>query len=194
MVRPREFDRDAALERALRVFWANGFAATSTDELLKAMRIGRQSLYNTFGDKSALYREALNRYQQRLVAGHLERLDAPRAALDGIHALLDGLIPERADERVLGCMGVNSVSEFGTSDEELTGMRNAMSRRLHKRLVERIEEGQAAGAIDRALDSSVAAQAIQVAMTGIQVAARSGASAAELRRIARFTTDGLRRR
>lgn len=60
MVRPREFDRGEALQRAMRVFWAKGFAATSTDDLVQAMGIGRQSLYNAFGDKKRLYLEALD--------------------------------------------------------------------------------------------------------------------------------------
>ena len=64
MVRPREFDRDAALDRAMQVFWAKGFAATSTEDLVAAMGIGRQSLYNAFGDKRRLYLESLEAYQQ----------------------------------------------------------------------------------------------------------------------------------
>jgi TetR/AcrR family transcriptional repressor of nem operon len=59
MARPREFDREEALERATGVFWAKGYASTSTDDLLTAMGIGRQSLYNAFQDKRALYLEAL---------------------------------------------------------------------------------------------------------------------------------------
>ncbi|MEA2965178.1 MAG: TetR/AcrR family transcriptional regulator, transcriptional repressor for nem operon, partial [Alphaproteobacteria bacterium] len=59
MARPREFDRDEALERAMSVFWSKGFAATSTSDLVEAMQIGRQSMYDSFGDKRALYLEAL---------------------------------------------------------------------------------------------------------------------------------------
>src|SRR6267142_1909851 len=60
MARPREFDRDAAVQRAMSVFWRKGYAATSTDDLLRAMNIGRQSMYDTFGDKHRLYLEALD--------------------------------------------------------------------------------------------------------------------------------------
>ena len=64
MVRPKE-DRDAAVATAMSVFWAKGYAATSTDDLLRAMTIGRQSMYDTFGDKRRLYVEALERYSRR---------------------------------------------------------------------------------------------------------------------------------
>src|SRR5260221_11057894 len=75
MARPREFDREEALERATAVFWAKGYASTSTDDLLSAMGIARQSLYNAFQDKRALYLEALERYQRTTIAGHLQRLN-----------------------------------------------------------------------------------------------------------------------
>jgi AcrR family transcriptional regulator len=60
--RPKEFDREEALRRAIRVFWENGFAGTSTDDLVRAMGIGRQSLYDTFGDKRGLFLAALRVY------------------------------------------------------------------------------------------------------------------------------------
>jgi TetR/AcrR family transcriptional regulator, transcriptional repressor for nem operon len=64
MGRPRELDRERALKGATGGFWANGYAPTSTEDPLAAMRIGRQSLYNAFGDKRTLYLEALECYQR----------------------------------------------------------------------------------------------------------------------------------
>ena len=87
MARPREFDREDALERATGMFWAKGYASTSTDELLAAMGIGRQSLYNAFQDKRALYLEALERYQRTTVAGHLQRLNGAASPIAGVEAL-----------------------------------------------------------------------------------------------------------
>jgi TetR/AcrR family transcriptional regulator, transcriptional repressor for nem operon len=81
MVRPKEFDRDVAVERAMSVFWSKGYAATSTDDLLQAMQIGRQSMYDTFGDKRRLYVEALERYQLESVAGHIKRLRSAASPL-----------------------------------------------------------------------------------------------------------------
>src|SRR6202008_2517958 len=65
--RPRSFDRDQALERAMHVFWRQGYEATSVTDLTRAMRINPPSLYAAFGDKERLYLEALGRYQQRRV-------------------------------------------------------------------------------------------------------------------------------
>jgi AcrR family transcriptional regulator len=60
--RPREFDVDQALDRAMQVFWRKGYLGTSLDDLTKAMDINRPSLYAAFGNKGALYRQALERY------------------------------------------------------------------------------------------------------------------------------------
>ena len=91
MARPREFDREEALERATGVFWAKGYASTSTDDLLTAMGIARQSLYNAFQDKRALYLEALERYQRTTTAGHLHYLASGESGyMTGSSLTIDG--------------------------------------------------------------------------------------------------------
>jgi len=192
MARPREFDRDTALDKALRVFWAKGFAATSTDDLREAMGIGRQSLYGAFGDKRTLYLEALDTYQQRTNTGHITRLRRPSSPLQGIEDLLMGLVSDDATERELGCMGVGSVCEFGMTDPDLNVGRRAASAALGRRIAERVLEGQRSGEIAPHLEPDESAAFIQMTMTGLQVAARGGAKAAELRTMARFATELLR--
>src|SRR2546423_4201723 len=64
MARHKEFDRDEALQKAMEVFWSHGYEAASIQELVKQMGINRQSLYDTFGDKHALYLAALDRYRE----------------------------------------------------------------------------------------------------------------------------------
>src|SRR5580700_1977514 len=92
MARPREFDRDAAIERAMSVFWRKGYAATSTGDLLRAMNIGRQSMYDTFGDKHLLYLEALEKYQRESVAENIRRLRSTASPLAGIEAFVIGIL------------------------------------------------------------------------------------------------------
>jgi TetR/AcrR family transcriptional regulator, transcriptional repressor for nem operon len=124
MARPREFDREEALERATGVFWAKGYASTSTDDLLTAMGIGRQSLYNAFLDKRALYLEALERYQRTSTAGHLRRLNGAASPVAGVKALLLGLISDNDDTRALGCMGVGAICEFGATDPDIAALQS----------------------------------------------------------------------
>jgi TetR/AcrR family transcriptional regulator, transcriptional repressor for nem operon len=194
MARPREFDRDDALRRAMVVFWEKGYAATSTDDLLAAMRIGRQSLYNAFGDKRTLYLEALESYQRASISDHVQRLNTPASALDGLDAMLVGLVSEDSEIRGRGCMGVGAVCEFGSTDPEIEAIRAKAGPALHKRLVQRLKEGQAAGEIDAALNCNAAASFIQITMQGIQLAARAGADANTLRSQARFAIGRLKAR
>ena len=194
MARPREFDRELALERATGVFWAKGYASTSTEDLLAAMKIGRQSLYTAFGDKRALYLEALQRYQRATTSGHLQRLRAPVSPLAGVKALLLGLIVENDDRRAMGCMGVGAASEFGAGDPALAQLRARVGAVLFSGLVERLREGQARGEIDPAMNVKEAARFVQMTMTGLQLAARSGASVEALRSLAHFTVDRLKMR
>ncbi|HEY9345528.1 MAG TPA: TetR/AcrR family transcriptional regulator [Inquilinus sp.] len=175
----------------MQVFWAKGFAATSTDDLVQAMGIGRQSLYNAFGDKRRLYLEALEAYQQGTVAGHLKRLGAPASPVAGLRDLLLGLIAEDDGLRGLGCMGVGSVGEFGVSDPEVAALRAKAAPLLQARLVERLREGQADGEIVPEMDAGDAAEFIQMTMTGLQLAARGGAGLEDLRRMAAFAVNRL---
>jgi AcrR family transcriptional regulator len=194
MVRPVEFDRDTALDRAMRAFWVKGYASTSTEELLAAMKIGRQSLYNTFGDKRKLFLEALERYQRTSNAGHLDRLNSAKSPLRGIEALLVGLIAEDDGERALGCMGVRAIGEFGPGDSDLARLRSRAGSMLFKSLVERIRDGQALGEIDPSIDARDTAVFVQMTMQGIQLGARGGRDAKTLRSLAKFAISRLQPR
>lgn len=176
------------------VFWSKGYAGTSTDDLLQAMKIGRQSLYDTFGDKKRLYVETLERYQRESVAGHIERLRSSASPLAGIEALLLGLVSPDETRRKMGCMGVNSVSEFGNTDIDLVKLRTRSNRLLHKVVIERLRAAQDAGEIGRAVDIDDAARFVSMAMLGLQVAARAGESIQALRKMACFAVAGLKNR
>lgn len=191
MVRPREFDRDEALDRAMRVFWSKGYSATSTEDLLAAMEIGRQSLYNAFGDKRRLYLEALARYQEHSISAHIARLTRGSSALGGIRALLLGTIADNVSERANGCMGVNSAAEFGTTDADLNALRAAGGKRLKQQLLARIGEAQRAGEIDPQMSAEEVALFIGSSMQTIQLSARAGMAPAALRRLAKFMIERL---
>lgn len=192
MARPREFDRDAALAAAIDVFWSNGFAATSTEDLVQAMGIGRQSFYNAFGDKRQLYLEALETYQRNAISSHVGRLASPTSPLDGLRDLLTGLFPDDDALCGKGCMGAGSVGEFGTTDPELVEIRQKMIAVFHERVVERIREGQKLGEIDPGLDAEQAASLIEITISGLQLAARGGAGADELHNLAAFAAERFR--
>jgi TetR/AcrR family transcriptional regulator, transcriptional repressor for nem operon len=87
MARPREFDADTALDGAIGVFREHGFEGASAEMLVNAMGVGRQSLYDTFGDKWQLYRSAVRRYGMGECSAHFEALRSGVRAIDGIDAM-----------------------------------------------------------------------------------------------------------
>ncbi|MET0334317.1 MAG: TetR/AcrR family transcriptional regulator [Rhizobacter sp.] len=192
MARPREFDREDALRRATTAFWRKGFAATSTEELLDAMGIGRQSLYNAFGDKRKLYLEVLQSYRERSIGGHLSRLHSTASPLAGLRKLLTGLADPDDETRALGCLGVGAVGEFGTSDPELLAQSSQAGAFLASSIVDRLREGQRLGEIDASLDVRKACALLQTVMTGLQVSARAGASVQAMHDVAQFAIDRLK--
>src|ERR1700692_14530 len=120
MARPKEFDREMALKRAISVFGDHGYEGSSTDMLLRAMGIGRQSLYDTFGDKRQLYLEALQHYIADSVSEQIRALNTAPTAIAGIEAALEVLVAKAVAEPGLGCMGVGATCEFGRSDKEIS--------------------------------------------------------------------------
>ena len=191
MARPREFDRDAAVQRAMSVFWRKGYAATSTDDLLRAMNIGRQSMYDTFGDKHRLYLEALERYQRESVAENIRRLRSTASPLAGVEALVIGIIASDKSTRERGCMGVGSICEFGNTDTDLAALR---AKSGGAQLIERLRHAQAANEIGANVDIERAARFVETTMFGLQVAAKAGASVQALRDTAAFAIASLRNR
>lgn len=191
MARPKEFDREEVLEEAIKVFADHGFGGTSTDALLKAMGISRQSMYDTFGDKRQLFLEALQRYSAGSVSEIIRSLNAGTSPLKRLEAALVAFASRPKAETALGCMGVSSTCEFGRSDPEVAIANDVAARTLHAALERVIAEGKASREVRSDVDVRTAAQFLGVTLFGMKVAARGGVSASALRDIARMAIRSL---
>lgn len=111
MARTREFDTEAAVSRAMELFWTRGYEATSVRDLTRHLGIGQGSLYAAFGDKDGLYRAALDHYRATLAAAALRDLEAG----DGARAAIRTMLLERAriatEGGGRGCLAVNAACE-----------------------------------------------------------------------------------
>src|SRR5258708_11103034 len=110
MARPKEFDLERALHRAISAFSQKGFAATSTDELMRAMEVGRQSMYDTFGDKRALFLKALEVYVSENVRAMNVELRAPGSSLAAIRSALVHLLVPNCLSSAYACMRITDIS------------------------------------------------------------------------------------
>lgn len=178
--RPRGFDREVALDRALEIFWARGYAGTSIADLTAAMQINPPSLYAAFGDKRQLYLAALDRYQQRGLAA----LDALLVAAPDTRSAIAGALRQmvcemtRAD-RPSGCMVVLSGLHCG-SEADLEPLVAARRAEIEARLQQRIRRGVAAGDVAAAVDPATLAGFYATLLQGLSVQARSGVAQARL--------------
>ena len=119
--RPKEFDEADVLQQAMEVFWAHGYEATSVQDLLDAMGINRASMYDTFGDKHALFMAAFEHYGRTVTRGVEEVLDGPGSPLANIRKVLTRMAGDVVGGRSRGCLACNTAVELAPHDSEVAG-------------------------------------------------------------------------
>lgn len=190
MARPKAFDRDEALTAGVEVFWRQGYAATTTDDLARAMGIGRQSFYDTFGDKRRCYLEALRRYSLGEIGRQIDGMRG-LAPLDALRALLRGPSNVATARQGLGCLAVNAFTEHGGRDAEVLAALSLSSDQLGAAVLEVLRAAKARGDVAPTLDERRAARTLLTVRAGLMVRAKAGASPSELRETADFAVDQL---
>jgi AcrR family transcriptional regulator len=184
MARPKEFDQEKALHRAISVFSQKGFAATSTDDLMRAMDVGRQSMYDTFGDKRALFLKALEAYVAESVRAINVELQTPGSPLAAVRRALIHFAERKDLSSTDGCMGINAVCEFGLRDEEVTQITRSAARVLRHTLMDTLRRAQLEGELDAHTDIESLADFFDSTLAGMRIAAKAGKTRPALKRIA----------
>ncbi len=182
--RPREFDIDCALDRALGVFWRKGFEGATLADLTKAMGVNRPSLYAAFGSKEGLFRKALDRYAEGPAAYVRETLNGPTARAVA-ERLLGGTVDLLTHPRnPRGCLMVQGALACGEAAESVR--RELVSRRLadEAAIRERFERALADGDLPADADPADLARYVVAVIQGMAVQAAGGASREELRQVA----------
>ena len=182
--RPRAFDRQKALAAAMDVFWERGYEGTTLADLTEAMGINRPSLYGTFGNKEALFAEALALYEGREAEQITTALNEAPSARDAIEATLRyNARVYVEDGRPRGCMIVLSLL-VGTPDSGPVRELLAERRRVGEdELCDRIARGQAEGDVPASADPRQMAAFYTAILQGMSITARDGASREALDRI-----------
>ena len=182
--RPRAFDMDQALDRALDVFWRKGYEGASICDLTAAMDINPPSLYAAFGNKEGLFRKAVDRYTARH-AGFLQEALALTKAKDCIKALLRRTANSLTDESTPpGCLLVQGIAGAGEHAKCISDELCARRAANEKAIRERLKRAKTEGDLPKDADPSALARFIATVTQGMAVQAAAGASRAELRRVA----------
>jgi TetR/AcrR family transcriptional regulator, transcriptional repressor for nem operon len=192
MARPREFDIDEALERAMNVFWSKGYEGASLQDLHDAMNIARGSLYKAFADKHAVYLAALERYDRTEIQRAVDVL-RDRGAGDGaarIHRFLEGAraaVVQRHDRR--GCFLCNAAVDRAPMDAGVQAKVFAMMKRMERAVAAALNESAQAADWPAKRRAEVALALIN-AYVGLRVLARSGFPPKDLAAVIRTALQG----
>jgi AcrR family transcriptional regulator len=189
--RPRAFDADQALDRALEVFWRKGYEGATLCDLTGAMGINPPSLYAAFGNKEELFRKALDRYWRLRTAYWNEALAAP--TVRGVaEKLLRGTAKFLTDPcHPKGCLAVHGALVSGEETdcirEELEKRRAASQAAIRERLKRAKREGD----LPDDPDPATLARFLATVVEGMAVQAASGASRKELDHVADMALRGF---
>lgn len=183
--RPRAFDRAQALRSALKIFWKQGYEPVSVAELCKAMEINPPSLYATFGNKAALFLEALRHYEHTYWDAPVRRfLDEP-----DVYKAVANFFSESAQillspETPCGCMVVLAAVNISEHEKEIIESVRELRLAAKKMFADRLQQAVQDGQIPPDTDIPALAGALNTLLEGLSIQARDGFSPSELNAIA----------
>lgn len=176
MARPCEFDEDDVLDRAMQTFWLHGYDGTSLEDLLAATGIARQSLYNRFGDKRALFIRALRRYHTTGGAKLQPLFDQIRPVQAAFRQLFESASSEDDDAKRMGCFMINAAMEMARHDVEIADIVTRNQRAFEDLFVTALEAGKARGELPADFDCRATGRFLVGAFFGLKVLAKSDPS------------------
>jgi AcrR family transcriptional regulator len=176
--RPRSFDRDDALRRAMQVFWARGYEGATLTSLQKAMGgITAPSLYAAFGSKEKLFREAVELYSKTLGVPMIKALAEQPTARAALEALLEAAVGAFCKPGApRGCMLVQGAMNTMPANKSVQEYLHGLRARRKKLIRQRLERGVAEGELPSGLDSGALASFYTTLVDGLAIQARDGAS------------------
>jgi AcrR family transcriptional regulator len=183
MGRPREFDLNEALDRAMEVFWRNGYEGASVAELCEAMGIRPPSLYAAFENKAGLFRHVIDRYleQKTSYVGWAFEAPSARGMVERLVLGCADFLSERGQSA--GCLFMRSAAGWGDSEECVSKELSTRRAEGEARLRECLERAAAQGELPPGIDPGEFTQYIAAVLEGMSARAAAGATARELRQI-----------
>lgn len=179
MARPRGFDPEDALEKATRLFWEKGYGATSMQDLVEAMGINRFSLYETFGDKQALFQKALAHYRRTVTGQMIALLQDTDDGIDAIRAYFRALTELLSSPMGrIGCLVQNSTVELALHDPEIALALQRTNRAVRDNILAALERAAGAGQLAMPERLEDRADYLFAVGQGMLVMAKAGGDAA----------------
>lgn len=184
--RPRGFDRDQALHRALEVFWTRGYGPATVAELCAAMGINPPSLYAAFGNKDALFLEALRHYEETYWAAPWKAFDDEpdlRRGLEQFFREAASILSSR--DVPCGCLVVQTSGTVATESEAVREALRELREASRGAFLARLDRARVSGDLPADADTEALAAAFAAVLQGMSTQARDGASRESLERLAK---------
>jgi TetR/AcrR family transcriptional regulator, copper-responsive repressor len=184
--RPRAFDRDAALDIAMRLFWTRGFEAVSIHDLEAALGIAAPSLYAAFGDKKRLFREAIDRYcagPGNLVGRSMTGKTTAFAAVEALLLCAAEAYTEACHPP--GCMVIHAGTNCSSKSDDIAAELADIRRKVEAAIADRLAAGQVDGDLPHDVNTLEMAAFFASVVQGMSTQARDGATSEMLRAVAR---------
>ncbi len=191
MPRAKEFDEAVVLDQALELFRARGFKHTSFADLTEELGVSRQSLYDTYGDKQALYQAALKRYLARGLDQMRRKLEDPAPVRQVLAEFFERLVGGNCEGKSPGCFMVNSMVEQAPHDADTRALAQAHAREIEGLFASRFSAAQRQGEIAKSKDPVALARFFYHTMLGLSVASRALGESESLRASARLALQVL---
>ncbi len=174
MARQKEFDRDEALHKAMEVFWTRGYEGASVQDLVRHMEINRQSLYDTFGDKHALFLQALDHYCEIQSQRVSEVLERPGSIKRNLRRLFDEAVQRSlSEEGRRGCFVANAMSELAGRCKETASKTCDSAAMAEKMFRSALERGREKGELARVRDTRAVARFLYSSLQGMLLMAKA---------------------
>jgi len=192
VARPREFDEEEVLDRAMEVFWSKGYASTSLDDLLEGTGLARQSLYGAFRDKHSLFLRALERYLDKNARPLRSVLEQAPSVAQALRAAFSAIAEQQVRDKRRGCMLVNAITELVPGDPDVSRLVENNHRFLLATFRMGLERAAQAGELCDGADIDELAHYLVAAHQGLRVVARVDTSRAHLNAIVKSALHFLK--
>ena len=156
----------------MEVFWAHGYQGASLSELLQRMRIGRKSMYDTFGNKRSLFLKTLGHYAQTTIQSIRNRLSAPGSPLHNLRRLLRDLQKEHGVPGSKGCMLGTNIADFDTADKEVASVMRRYLREVEDAFYRALLAAQKSGELRGTIDARALARMLLCMTQGMALVGR----------------------
>lgn len=188
MGRSKEFEENTVLQKAMEVFWQQGYEKTSMSDLVEQMGIHRKSLYDTFGDKHSLYLKVMDRYGEYSTDKLKSETLRAKTAYQAIQYIFDYII-EGNEDKHCGCLFVNAATEMGSWDQEVLKKTEEAFSQAENFIAEIIKKGQENGEFSCRYDEVVLGEVLHNSLLGLRVLVKTSASKEKMHNIANFFLD-----